>query len=157
MPAPGWTTVTVKDDLAKLIDKYLTRNKEGLTSRTDVVNAAVRIYLGVTRDPAAATSNPALVADQVFGWLSQLQATMAPNASAREVIDAWLQLVQPQSQKATCPSCGAKVDVQAVGANRYRSVPHLTNCSFAGQEHPWFAVQTSGEDAPTRIQAARRR
>lgn len=45
MPARGWTTITLKDDLVALIDSFLAENKLGYSNRAEVVAAAVRSFL----------------------------------------------------------------------------------------------------------------
>jgi metal-responsive CopG/Arc/MetJ family transcriptional regulator len=45
VPARGWTTITLKDDLVALIDGFLSDNKLGYSNRAEVAAAAVRAFL----------------------------------------------------------------------------------------------------------------
>lgn len=123
MPAPGFTSLAIKDDLAKAVDRYIKRNKEGLSSRADVVSAALRLYLGMTPDVLNAEAIVKAQADFMFRQLTHLQAILPPTDPSRELIDKWILLVQPSgdAQGAELDSKQAARRVKAAEALRRRA------------------------------------
>jgi len=64
VPARGWTTITLKDDLVALIDSFLDENRLGYSNRAEVVAAAVRTFLSQHMVPTLSDAQLAVAIDR---------------------------------------------------------------------------------------------
>jgi len=64
VPARGWTTITLKDDLVALIDTFLDDNRLGYSNRAEVVAAAVRAFLAQHMVPTLSDEQLAVAIDR---------------------------------------------------------------------------------------------